>query len=76
VVAKFREILSLNKQAASNFEGKRFNIRKVNELEFRKQYQIDIRNRFAALENLSVDENINRNWENIENKVKTSAKIL
>ena len=30
----------------------RFNLRKLNELEVRKEYQIEIANRFAALENL------------------------
>ena len=30
-----------------------------------KQYQIKISNRFAALENLSDSEDINRAWENI-----------
>ena len=37
-------------------------------------YQIDITNRFAALENLSDDEDINRAWENINENIKTSAK--
>jgi hypothetical protein len=32
----------------------RFNLKKLNELEVRKQYQIQISNRFAALENLNV----------------------
>ena len=31
-----------------------------------KKYQIEITNRFAALENLSDDEAINRAWENIK----------
>jgi hypothetical protein len=31
----------------------RFNLRELNELEVRKQYQIEISNRFAAFENLS-----------------------
>jgi hypothetical protein len=39
----------------------------------RKQYQIEITNRFAALENLSDDEDINRAWENIKENRKTSA---
>jgi hypothetical protein len=34
-------------------------------MEVRKQYQIKNKNRFAGLENLSDDENINRAWENI-----------
>jgi hypothetical protein len=32
-------------------------------VEVRKQYQIEISNRFAALENLSYSEDINRGWE-------------
>jgi hypothetical protein len=43
--------LVVSKQAAQKLDGKRFNLRKVNELEIRKQYQIDITKRFAALEN-------------------------
>ena len=50
--------------------GERFNLRKLNELEVRKQYQIEIKNRYAALENLSDDEDINRAWENIKENVK------
>ena len=42
------------------FDGEKYNLRKVNELEVRKQYQIEISNRFAALETLSDDEDINR----------------
>jgi len=39
---------------------KRFNLRKLSELEVRKRYQIKISNRFAALENLNDNEDINR----------------
>ena len=49
-------------------------MRKLNELEVRKQYQIEITNRFAVLENLDVDEDVNRAWENIKEIIKTSAK--
>jgi hypothetical protein len=52
----------------------RFNLRKLNELEVRKQYQIEISDTFAALENLSDGEDINRAWENITRNVITSAK--
>ena len=38
------------------------------------KYQIEITNRFAALENLNVDEDVNRAWENIKENIKTSAK--
>jgi delta-aminolevulinic acid dehydratase/porphobilinogen synthase len=35
----------------------RFNTKKRSELEIRKQYQIKVSNRFAALENISEDIN-------------------
>jgi len=74
VVAKVRENLALSKQAAQNFNWERFNLRKLKELEFRKQYQIEIKIRLAALENLRDDQDMNRAWENIEENIKTSAK--
>ena len=40
----------------------------------RLEYQIEIRNRFAALENLSDDEDLDRTWGNIKEIIKTSAK--
>jgi hypothetical protein len=48
VVAKVRERLAISKQAAQKFEGERFNLRKLNELEVRKQYQIEVTNRFCS----------------------------
>jgi hypothetical protein len=60
VVAKFREKLAVSKQAAQNFDGRRFNLKELNELEVRKQYRIEITNRFAALQKLNDDEDINR----------------
>ena len=73
VVAKFRERLAERKQAAQKSDGGRFNLRKLNDLEVRKQYQIEITNRFAALENVSEDEDINRGWESIKENIKTAA---
>ena len=61
VVAKFREKLAVSKEEAQNFGGERFNLRKLNELAVVKQYQIEITNKFGALENLSDEEEINRN---------------
>jgi hypothetical protein len=69
-----RERLTLSKQSAQKFDGERFNLRKLNELEVRKQYQIESTNRFAPLENLSSDEDINRTWESFKENIKTSAK--
>jgi len=53
----------------------RFNLRKLNELEVRKQHQIKISNRFAALENLSYSEDIDKAWENI-NLLKNKRYLL
>ena len=72
MVAKVRERLAVSKQAAQKFDGEGFNLRKLNELEVRKQYQIEVTNRFAALENLSDCED--RAWENIKENIKISAK--
>jgi len=44
-------------------------MRKLNELEVRREYQIEITNRFAALENLS-DEDIKMAWENIKENIR------
>jgi len=74
VVAKVRERLAVSKHAAQKFDWETFNHRKLNELEVRKQYQIQISNRFAELENLIDDKDINRTCENIKQNIKTSAK--
>ena len=59
MVAKVRERLTVRKQAAQKSDWGRFNLRELNDLEVRKQYQIEITNRFAALENVSEDQDIN-----------------
>jgi len=74
VVAKVRERLAVSKQVKEIFVGERFNFRKLNELEVRKQFLTDITKRFPALGNLSDDVDINRAWENIKENIKTSAK--
>jgi hypothetical protein len=65
VVAMIRDKLAVSKYAAQNFDGERFNLRKLNELEIREQYQIEISNRFAALDNLNDIEHVNRAWERL-----------
>ena len=66
--------LAVRKQAAQKFEGERFNLRKLKEPEVKGKYQIEITNRFSALENLNVDKDVNRVWENFKENIKTSAK--
>ena len=74
VVAKVRERLAVSKQTAQKLDGERFNLWKLKDLEVKKQYQIEITNRFAALGNISDDGEVNRAWENIKENIKTSAK--
>ena len=74
MIAKVRKRLAVGKRAAQSFDGHRFNLSKLNELEVWKQYQIEITIRCAALKNLKNDEDINRTWENIKENIKTSAK--
>jgi len=60
VVAKLSERLAVNKKATQRFDGERCNLMKLNELEVKKKYQIEITKRYAALEKLDVDEDVNR----------------
>ena len=60
MVAKVSAILAVSTQAVQKFDVERFNVRKQSELEGRKQYQIEISNRFAALKNVNDSEDINR----------------
>ncbi|PNF19370.1 hypothetical protein B7P43_G06343, partial [Cryptotermes secundus] len=52
----------------------RFNLKKLNEVEGKEQYHVEISNRFAALESLETDVDINKTWETIGENIKMSAK--
>jgi len=52
------------------FDGERFNLRKLSEMEVRKQFQFEISKRFATLENLRDGEDVYRAWENIKENIK------
>ena len=60
MIAKVRERLAVGKQASHRFDRQRLNLRNLNEPDVREQYQIEITNRFPALENLNDDEDVNR----------------
>jgi len=73
VAAKVKETFTARKEVAQKFDVERFNLRKLSELEVRKQYQIKTSNKFAALENLIDSEDIKKTWKNIKQNIKTSA---
>jgi exonuclease III len=52
VVAKVRVRLAVSKRAAQKIDTERFNVKNLNEGDVKEQYQVTIRNKFAALENL------------------------
>jgi hypothetical protein len=68
MVAKVREKLAVGKHATQKFDAERFSFRKLNELEVRKQFQIKISNRLAALENLNDGKDIKRSWRDISER--------
>jgi hypothetical protein len=74
VVAKVRERLAVSKQTVHRIHVERFNLKKLNEVEGREQYRVDISNRFAALENLDAEVDINRARETIRENIKISNK--
>jgi hypothetical protein len=73
VVAKVRERPAVSKRGAQKIDTERFNVKKLDEVDVKEQYQVTIRNNFAALENLEDSGNINRAWDNIRENIKISA---
>jgi hypothetical protein len=52
----------------------RFSLKNFNEVEGKEQYCIEVSNRFAALEDLDAEVDINSTWETIIENIKISAK--
>jgi hypothetical protein len=59
VVAKVKERLAVNKQRSQRFHMERFNLKKINDVEGKEQYCVEVANRFAALEDLDAEVEIN-----------------
>jgi uncharacterized FlaG/YvyC family protein len=72
-VAEVRERLAVSKRTAQKVDTERFNIKKLNEGDVKEQYQVTIRNKFPALENLQDSGDINRAWDNVRQNIKISA---
>jgi hypothetical protein len=52
----------------------RFNLKKLNEVEGKEQFRVEVPNRFPALEDLEAEVEINSAWETIRETIKISAK--
>jgi hypothetical protein len=74
VAAKRRERLPVSKQVTHKFDMQRFDLRKLNDAEVKKQCQVKITIRSATLENFDNNVDMNRAWENIGENIKISAK--
>jgi hypothetical protein len=59
-VAKVRERISVSKQVIQKFNLERFDLRKLDDIEVKEKYQLEISNRFAALESLDESFDINK----------------
>jgi hypothetical protein len=74
VVAKLKEGISVSKQATQKSDLERFDLKKIDDAEVKKKYQVKISIRFAALESLDESFDVNNSWESIRENIKTSAK--
>jgi hypothetical protein len=74
VVEKFREILAVNKQRSQRFHTERFNLKKLNDVEDKEKFCVEVSNRSAALEDLDAEVEINSAWETIRENIRISAK--
>jgi hypothetical protein len=62
VVAKFRERLAVNKQRSHRLHMEKFNLKDLNEVEGKKQYRVEVSNRFAS------EVKMNSAWDTIREK--------
>jgi hypothetical protein len=70
VAAKVRERLAASKRAAQKIDMEIFNLKKLKEGKIKEQYRVTIRNKFAALENLYDNGDINSAWDTITENIK------
>jgi hypothetical protein len=73
VVAKVWEKLAVNKQRSHRFHMERFNLKKLNDVELKEQFRVEISNRFPALEDFDAEVEINSAWETIRENIQISA---
>jgi hypothetical protein len=52
----------------------RFNLKKLNDVEGKEKFRVEVSRRFAALEDLDAEVEINSAWEIITETIKMSAK--
>jgi hypothetical protein len=74
VVANVWERFAGNTQRSHRFHMKRYILKSLNEVETEEKYRFEVSNRFAALEDLDDEVEINFVWETIRENIQISAK--
>jgi hypothetical protein len=54
MVAEVKKRLVVNKQRSQRFNMERFNLKKLNDVEGKEQFHVEVSNRFAGLEDLDA----------------------
>jgi hypothetical protein len=62
LVAKLSEVISVSKRARQNSELERFDLKRMDDVEVKEKYQVEISKRFAALESLDEIFDVNDSW--------------
>jgi hypothetical protein len=75
LLAKSRKRLAVSMRAAQKIDNERFNVKMLNEGDVKEQYQVTIRNKFAALENSEESGEFNGVWDTIRNNFIISAEV-
>jgi hypothetical protein len=74
LVAKLRDRLSISKQGRQNSNTEEFDLKRLDDVEVKEKYQVEISNIIAASECLDKSFDINNAWESIRGNIKPSAK--
>jgi hypothetical protein len=75
VFAKVRKRLAVKKQKSQRFRMDMFNLKTLNEVEGKEQYRFEASNRFAALQDLDAEVEINSAWEMTSENIKISKRF-
>jgi hypothetical protein len=74
VVAKLRERISVSTLVRQHPDLERFDLKRLDDVEVKKKYQVEISIRFAALNSLDKSFDFHYAWESIRENSETSAK--
>jgi hypothetical protein len=73
-LTKLRKRISVSKGAKQKFVLEIHDLKKFNDINIKEKYQVEISNRFVALENIDESLHNNSSWETIRDNTKNSAK--